>query len=394
MALHRFFFLFSLTLLTTTTLSLSLSTVYDLLPKYGLPSGLLPDSVTNFTLSDDGRFVVRLARSCSIEFDYLVRYEKTVSGRISYGSITELEGIQVKRLFIWLDVDEIKVDLPPTDSIYFKVGFINKKLGIDQFKTVHSCGGSGSCGGSWKSFLQLPGMMNEAEMLITERMYQSHGTIQFAPEGEKVLIFVLFGVMVGALFVVNSSVMDSCLCLDAHTRSKKKILGSTRKLELGSSFTGSGIVFRLSSKRVPRIANRRSKRKLLIVSEDVAGNYDDTFGDVKTQLINYFTYKAVRTVLHQLYEMNPPRYTWFYNYVVSNRPTDGKRFLRKLGKENQELAERVMITRLHLYGKWIKKCDHGKIYQDISDENLALMRERLMETVIWPSDDSSSEVIG
>ncbi|RID41668.1 hypothetical protein BRARA_J01608 [Brassica rapa] len=59
--------------------------------------------------------------------------------------------------------------------------------------------------------------------------------------------------------------------------------------------------------------------------------------------------------------------------------------------ESQELAERVMITRLHLYGKWIKKCDHGKIYQDITDENLALMRERLMETVIWPSDDSNSE---
>ncbi|KAL0843360.1 hypothetical protein Bca101_016605 [Brassica carinata] len=216
--------------------------------------------------------------------------------------------------------------------------------------------------------------------------------------------------MVGALFVVGSSVMDSPSGLDAHTRSfqnKKKIHGTSRKLELGSSFTGSSIVFRLSSKRVPRIASRRSKKKLLIVNEDVAGNYDDTFGDVKTQLINYFTYKAVRTVLHQLYEMNPPKYTWFYNYVVSNRPTDGKRFLRKLGKvglnvadssfgelENQELAERVMITRLHLYGKWIKKCDHGKIYQDISDENLALMRERLMETVIWPSDDSNSEVVG
>ncbi|CAF2120438.1 hypothetical protein BRARA_C00897 [Brassica rapa] len=204
--------------------------------------------------------------------------------------------------------------------------------------------------------------------------------------------------MVGSLFVIGSSVMDSpsapCLCLDAHTRSKKKIHGSSRKLELGSSFTGSSIVFRISSKRVPRIASRRSKKKFLIVNEDVAGNYDDTFGDVKTQLINYFTYKAVRTVLHQLYEMNPPQYTWFYNYVVSNRPTEGKRFLRKLGKESQELAERVMITRLHLYGKWIKKCDHGKIYQDISDENLALMRERLMETVIWPSDDSNSEVIG
>ena len=91
--------------------------------------------------------------------------------------------------------------------------------------------------------------------------------------------------MFGALFDVGSSVLDSpnvpCLCLDAHartSRNKKKILGSSA----GSSFTGSGIVLRLSSKRVPRIATRRSKRRLLIVNEDVAGNYDDTFGDVKT----------------------------------------------------------------------------------------------------------------
>jgi hypothetical protein len=28
--------------------------------------------------------------------------------------------------------------------------------------------------------------------------------------------------------------------------------------------------------------------------------------------MNYFTYKAVRTVMTQLYEMNPPSYRWFY----------------------------------------------------------------------------------
>ncbi|KFK26222.1 hypothetical protein AALP_AA8G218700 [Arabis alpina] len=162
MAFHHLFLSIFFFSLTTTTLSLfepdpdSIPTVYDLLPKYGLPSGLLPDSVIDFTLSDDGRFVVHLAKSCDIEFDYLVHYDDTISGRISYGSITELEGIQVKRFFIWFDVDEIKVDLPPTDSIYFKVGFINKKLDIDQFKSIHSCdnGVSGSCGGSWKSFFE------------------------------------------------------------------------------------------------------------------------------------------------------------------------------------------------------------------------------------------------
>lgn len=176
MALERFLIsiFFSLTLLTTTTFSLfepdpdSIPTVYELLPKYGLPSGLLPDSVTNFTLSDDGRFVVHLAKPCTIEFDYLVYYEKTISGKIGYGSITDLKGIQVKRVFIWFDVDEIKVDLPPSDSIYFKVGFINKKLDIDQFKTVHSCGDngvSGSCGDSWKTFLQVFDFSNSSKIL-------------------------------------------------------------------------------------------------------------------------------------------------------------------------------------------------------------------------------------
>ncbi|KAK3149001.1 hypothetical protein QOZ80_3AG0211570 [Eleusine coracana subsp. coracana] len=137
----------------------------------------------------------------------------------------------------------------------------------------------------------------------------------------------------------------------------------------------------------------RSRGGLRIVC-NLGGQYEDSFEDVQLQLMNYFTYKAVRTVLNQLYEMNPPSYRWFYNFVAVNKPTDGKLFLRALGKERQELAERVMVTRLHLYGKWIKKCDHAKMYEKISDENLTLMRERLMETVVWPTDDADTEKIG
>ncbi|XP_028078673.1 chaperonin-like RbcX protein 2, chloroplastic [Camellia sinensis] len=92
--------------------------------------------------------------------------------------------------------------------------------------------------------------------------------------------------------------------------------------------------------------------------------------------------------------MNPPKYRWFYDFVASNKPGDGKRFIRILGKEKQDLAERVMVTRLHLYGRWVKKCDHAEIYKEISDQNLELMRERLMETVIWPSDDTNTQLMG
>ncbi|KAL2332890.1 hypothetical protein Fmac_014103 [Flemingia macrophylla] len=221
--------------------------------------------------------------------------------------------------------------------------------------------------------------------------------------------------MVVALSVVGSSVMEShtgpCLCVDALPTTSvnlksggdavlcKNLMGRKHlvrrgggSMMLSSSFTDSGREWRLF---VGRSCKKQHKnRRMTTIVNEIGGQYEDTFDDVKTQMLNYFTYKAVRTVLHQLYEMNPPKYTWFYNFVVANKPAEGKRFIRSLGKEQQELAERVMVTRLHLYGKWVKKCDHAEIYKEISDENLELMRERLMETVIWPSDDTNTEKIG
>lgn len=135
-------------------------TVYELLPKYGLPSGLLPDSVTNYTLDQDGNFEVNLKKPCYIKFEYTVYYEKKITGKLSIGSINDLKGIEVQRLFFWFNVDEIKVDLPPSHSIYFSVGIIDKKLDVDQFLTVRSC--------KDKAFTlkQLPVPRNYAPMLL------------------------------------------------------------------------------------------------------------------------------------------------------------------------------------------------------------------------------------
>ncbi|KAJ0982665.1 hypothetical protein J5N97_010920 [Dioscorea zingiberensis] len=169
---------------------------------------------------------------------------------------------------------------------------------------------------------------------------------------------------------------------------RKSSRNSPSSLDLSSSFIDA---WRPASTRCRKL--RKQTRGLVIVDE-LGGHYEEGFDDVHVQLINYFTYKASRTVLHQLYEMNPPKYRWFYNFLATNKASEGKRFLRQLGKEKQDLAERVMVTRLHLYGKWVKKCDHAKMYQQISDENLQLMRERLIETVIWPSDDTNTEKIG
>lgn len=225
--------------------------------------------------------------------------------------------------------------------------------------------------------------------------------------------------MVGAISVLGSSVdSHTCpyLCLDALSlsnisfrtsgdlvlykkmESRKQQKRSPVSLELSSSFLDAWYEWRVSSKILYGIVGRYSRRcrklQSFVIVNEVAGQYEENFEDVTTQILNYFTYKAVRTVLSQLYEMNPTQYRWFYDFIVANKPRDGKHFIRTLGKEKHDLAERVMITRLHLYGKWIKKCDHAKIYQSISDQNLELMREHLMDTVIWPSDDTNTEQLG
>jgi len=141
-------------------------TVYETLSAFGLPPGLLPDSVVSYSLSKNGSFVVELAAPCYVQFEYLVYYEKTISGTLKIGGIFDLEGVQVKKLLFWLSVDSIQVDLPPADSIYFEIGWISKKLDVEQFETVHSCGdGVGSNTGFWK--IPEP-LIEEATMLLTE----------------------------------------------------------------------------------------------------------------------------------------------------------------------------------------------------------------------------------
>ncbi|KAL4198577.1 hypothetical protein AMTRI_Chr03g140870 [Amborella trichopoda] len=145
-ALLKLVLLFSLCVASTSALSGADSngtTVYDILSQFGLPIGLLPSSVKGFSLSNDGSFVVELEKPCYLQFDYLVYYDKKITGTLGYGSISNLDGIEVKSLFFWFDVDGIKVDLPPSDYIYFEVGLITKKLDITQFQKVQSCRAKG-----------------------------------------------------------------------------------------------------------------------------------------------------------------------------------------------------------------------------------------------------------
>ncbi|KAI9075795.1 hypothetical protein K1719_042281 [Acacia pycnantha] len=84
--------------------------IHDLLAKYGLPKGILPDSVKSFSLSDDGSFRVELQKPCYVQFDRLVYYDTVITGKLTYGSVSDVSGIQAQKLFLWLPVTGIKAN--------------------------------------------------------------------------------------------------------------------------------------------------------------------------------------------------------------------------------------------------------------------------------------------
>lgn len=70
--------------------------------------------------------------------------------------------------------------------------------------------------------------------------------------------------------------------------------------------------------------------------------------DTGKTLTSYLTYQAVRVVMHQLRELDPPRGYWFNAFITSHDLQDGEAFLTALLEEQADLAIRVMTVRQHL----------------------------------------------
>ncbi|XP_043703293.1 uncharacterized protein LOC122653505 [Telopea speciosissima] len=115
------------------------SSIYEVLRSHGLPIGLLPKGVTEFSFDGNGRFEVHLEQSCSAKFENEVHYERNVSGFLSYGQIGALSGFSAQELFLWFPVKGIRVDIPSSGLIYFDVGVIYKQFSLSLFETPPDC---------------------------------------------------------------------------------------------------------------------------------------------------------------------------------------------------------------------------------------------------------------
>jgi hypothetical protein len=70
--------------------------------------------------------------------------------------------------------------------------------------------------------------------------------------------------------------------------------------------------------------------------------------DTAKVLMSYLTYQAVRVIVGQLSETNPPLSIWLSGFSSTGKIQDGEAYLVELFQENQELAFRVMTVRAHL----------------------------------------------
>jgi RbcX protein len=69
--------------------------------------------------------------------------------------------------------------------------------------------------------------------------------------------------------------------------------------------------------------------------------------DTAKTLQSYLTYQAVRTVLLQLDETNPPLAYWLHNFSA-DKIQDGEGYLEQLFQEKPDLAMRIMTVREHI----------------------------------------------
>jgi len=120
-----------------------LRTAYDELQRKGFPSGLLPNSVANYSLdTSSGGFSVQLQGRCDITLppdNYPASFSEKIAGRLTEGYIQDLTGIRVRVFFQWWSITGIRSS---GKDLVFEVGVVSAKYPSSNFDESPDCEGS------------------------------------------------------------------------------------------------------------------------------------------------------------------------------------------------------------------------------------------------------------
>ncbi|KYC43286.1 chaperonin family protein RbcX [Scytonema hofmannii PCC 7110] len=109
--------------------------------------------------------------------------------------------------------------------------------------------------------------------------------------------------------------------------------------------------------------------------------------DTAKTLQSYLTYQALRTVLAQLSETNPPLALWLQRFSA-DKIQDGEAYLRELFQEKPDLALRIMTVREHI-GEEITEFLPEMVRTGIQQANMEHRRQHL-ERITQMSDSTPS----
>ena len=116
---------------------------------------------------------------------------------------------------------------------------------------------------------------------------------------------------------------------------------------------------------------------------------DQTFDDVDTVLIKYFTFRSTQYTLGQVYEMDTSsmksEFNWLCDFSNEHNPSSGDAFIEALyenGKTN--IASRIMENREGLLKRWLSQTTETngeKLGLKMHTKNMNISRNTLMKSL-------------
>ncbi|KAJ1696445.1 hypothetical protein LUZ63_004957 [Rhynchospora breviuscula] len=113
-------------------------TAYEVVQHLNFPVGILPLGVESYLLTPEGSFEVFLGGTCEFKVadKYLLKYKRTIKGTVQNGSVTDLKGVSVKVLLVWIPITGVHNS---GDELTFYIGPISKSFPISDFNESPSC---------------------------------------------------------------------------------------------------------------------------------------------------------------------------------------------------------------------------------------------------------------
>lgn len=111
-------------------------------------------------------------------------------------------------------------------------------------------------------------------------------------------------------------------------------------------------------------------------------------------LQSYLTYQAVKTIIAQLSETNPPLAHWLTEYSSGNKVQDGEAYLQGLMLEHKDVVMRILEVREHLAEQVLEFLPE-MVRQNLQESSLSNRRqllERLTQSLPPESDTSNPEI--